>query len=172
MFTNKNEFFLQFSRLLSLAVLQATAACKLSCKLHTANLWILRFTSSSFPLTVSISVLGKWNEIRAWNSGPKASTPLFSHLWNISYFEYLYWPYHSCAIISLKTFNFIYRDIPLLLSTWELRGGLKNCGWLNFRIHAWPRNQASPHPAARQEGRAARVPQRYAAEWGWHSDSS
>lgn len=102
MFTNKNEFFLNFPQLLSLAMLQGTAACKL----HIADLWILGFFSSSFPLTVSISVLDNWNETRTRNSGPKASTLLFSQLWIISYFKYLYWPHHSSDIILLKTFNF------------------------------------------------------------------
>lgn len=133
MFTNKNEFFLQFSWLLFFIMLQGTAAYKLSCKLRVANLWILGF-SSSFSLTVSISVLVKWNETRAWNSGPKASTPLFSHLWSISCFKCLYWPYHSNVIILLRTFNFIFRDLPQLLSIWELRGRLENCSLLSFRI--------------------------------------
>lgn len=148
MFTNKNEFFLQFSWLLFLIMLQGTAAYKLSCKLRVANLWILGF-SSSFPLTVSISVSVKWNETRAWNSGPKASTPLFSHLWSISCFKCLYWPYHSSVIILVRTFNFIYRDLPQLLPIWELRGRFENCGLLYFRIEhphtLWYGRRAEQH---------------------------
>lgn len=124
MFTNKNDLFLQ-SSLVSLAMLHRTAACKMCCRLHIANRWISGFSSSSFTLAVSISVLSKWNDTRVWNSVPKASTSIFSHQWSIFYFKYQFWSYHSCVVILLKTFNFLSAEIqPCCYLPEDLERGL------------------------------------------------
>lgn len=133
---------------------QGTNACKLSCKLHTAHPQMLGFTSSSFSLLVSISVLGKWNETRTSNSSPKASTPLFSHLWNISYFKYMCWPYHFSAVTLLKIFQLcsICRDIPGCYPPGNSEEGLKI---VTCSVSGWRFDSGTENSDSLQHGRRA-----------------